>query len=411
MERRFSEIENSDYFQARMAGLGYGRALVGRLYNVFSRNQLVDVGGDFDGQLNGYDHFSSLQPAPYSITDQPERFAAFNKLLPQTAERMLLVGDSIARTESYIYGIGAEDIGNFTRTVDKIVKSKIEGTDHGVVMRVVFGATTEMPLRALSYILPALSYLENMQRGGLPLPQLQIVFPHHLSSQLNRMPDGVAEKEAFKLAVVARDFIDEFFPQVAESVVFMQDYPLVKGSVMRNEIIQIAQSVDENMEPEDKEDLAKKGEIHGGSRTYILYAAAHILVHDGPAGDGILQPMFEDQAQVSDPSTIISVGGKSEVRFYNLRHRVKYAVGGKYDYLINTLQFFTRHSNAPYYMAKEGDAGLAQAILDPGTRSQPTSTSAAYDLEYLEESSKHRGHIFSDFLEKEGKKLQETGFL
>lgn len=397
-------VENGLHQGILTEAKGYGSKMLGRLKHAYDKSSLALSEGPMDGQRLSYDAVHSFLPrVPYSVSESPVELAAYNKIVTEMTAKMVAPG-------LYIDGIGGMDFKNLPTIVGNEAKRRIEGQESGMALRVVYGATKETPLRALSYIIPALCYMENMQRGGLSLPQLQIIFPYHISARLNRMAIGIAREEAEKLAIVARDYVDEFFPQLAEKVIFMDDGGA--SFLAEKELEFIAGLSSDKATREDVGILALKGEVHGGIDTYLLYAAAHVLIHD-TAGDGILRPMFGAQSGPIDHRVIVSFGGKSERIFYRLRHAVKPHLGQEYNQ-IPTLQFFTRHSNAPYYMAKEGDLSLFGGLSDPGSRLKPISTAAAFDLEYLEESVNGRGYhmpTFSEFLTKEGEKLKAMGLL
>lgn len=352
------------------------------------------MGGDFHGQKAKSRHFSEFLPVlSESEVDPP---LAFNLGLPQIMGRMLLVGGSTLHEESYIEGLGGSDFQNLPQIAMQVALDRRPST----VIRLVYGATTEMPLRALSYLLPALIYMEHT--GDL-VSQLQVIFVNNISSRLDRMDTPTASKEAKTFAGIAQDYIQNFFPGLDRKTVFLEDTPLDKGSDLRSRLLILTTSL-RKIAPDDiLDDLVKKAANNGGGRTYAFYGAAHTLIHDIDI-PGSLVPLLPDQPDVIvNPDLIVSIGGRKEEIFYRLRHALKSHLDPEYNNA-KTLQFFTRHHVPPYYMARGKDIALKDAVINRSVYvNDGIAPAARHDIDYLRTVSRRRGDLQEFFAGLGGK--------
>lgn len=385
------QIHNIEKF--READNGYNKPMKGRLQAALGGCPLTAVGGDFDGQgLKAYHLLPDLPSMPRFA--DPTREEAYKKALPVAFQDFLFANPDLKK-EGYMARIGGFDFRNLP---DMVAHLSQGNANHRYVIRVVQGATTEMPLRALSYMLPSLVLMDQLKKDGITLPQLQMISAHHISGRLDRMNLGVVAEQAEFFARVAREYVKTFFPKLTESVVFLQDTPLDKGILLRHQLMEIAKVVRDNGSTVE-EALKAKGKNHGAERTYQFYAAAHLVVHDSALP--ILEPLIQDQSDAVVPGVIVSIGGKKEEEFYKLRHEIKPHLGPDYK-KVKTLQYFTKHRVPPYYMARGGDQGLKAALY--GDLTEEVAEVANHDLKYLDAVSDYRGYL-SEFLEEQGRKL------
>lgn len=350
------------------------------------------MGGDFHGQKAKSRHFT--EHLPVLTEHEVENPLAFNVKLPQVTEQMLLVGGTTSYEESYIEGLGGSD---YQVLPEIAIKAALDGAP-STVIRLVYGATTEMPLRALSYLLPALIYMEHNREVVL---QLQVIFVNNISSRLDRMDTPTASKEAKTFAGIAQDYIQNFFPDLGRKTVFLEDIPLDRGSDLRRRLLTLTTSL-KNIAPDDiLDDLGRKAVNNGSGRTYAFYGAAHVLIHDIDI-PGSLVPLLPDQPKiVANPGVIVSIGGRKEEIFYRLRHALKPYLDSEYNHA-KTLQFFTRHHVPPYYMARGGDIALKD-ITSNGYKYVDVAPAALHDIDYLFKVSISRGDIGEFFAGLGGK--------
>lgn len=306
--------------------------------------------------------------------------------------KMLLVGGSSLHEESYIEGLGGSDFQN----IPEIATQVALGKRPSAVTRLVYGATTEMPLRALSYLLPALVYMEHNRDV---ISQLQIIFVNNISSRFDRMDTPAVSKQAKDFADIARAYIYSFFPNSDRKTIFLEDTPLDRGMDLRRRLLTLATSV-KKITPEDiLDDLVRKAANNGSGRTYAFYGAAHILFHDVDIPDSLV-PLLPDQPEiVVNPDVIVSIGGKKEEIFYRLRYALKPYLDPEYT-STKTLQFFTRHRVPPYYIARGGDIALEDVVSNGlNMRRVNVAPVVSRDLDYLFGVSKARGNL-DGFLRK-----------
>lgn len=354
------------------------------------------IGGQYNGQKA-----KARQLEPYLLAAQiPEltelQQLHFGRELPKTLEKLLLIGGQTA-AESYISGLGGEDYRNIPALGIQITTA--DGQITRAAIRTVYGATETMPFRGLSYLLPGLIYMENMQSGGIRPPQFQVVFANNISSRLDSLNAEKTMEQAQKFAEIARNYVQTFFPALFGSVIFLKDTSLEKGSLLRSELLSVAAVLRNKAGKELQDALKMKGANNGAARMSIFYGAAHPLFHDADI-PGSLEPLLADQPNILHPDTIISIGGYQEQDFYKLRHSLKPYLSATYN-IIKTLQFFTKNRVPPYYMARGGDISLDDVIN--GKRSSEISSAAQHDLDYLKKVSDARGDI-KDFIEKQKEK-------
>lgn len=374
---------------------GLSKRLQGQCEGVSNTSSLVFVGGNFDGQVLKAKQLKPVLFSAQSPVFDVDTQLRFQSKLPKAIRSLLFAGNMLSQ-DGYVEGIGGEDYENLVSTAVNLAKP--DGGENRIVIRTVFGATEMMPFRALSYLLPSLVLMEHLKEEGLTVPQLQIVFANQISARLNGLDIGQAIDQSEKLARIARVYVGIFFQEIAESTVFLQDTPLERGSILRNELLSNA-SVLRDMEQSGLESLLKgKANNNGAGRTHIFYGAAHPILHDADFA-GSLTPIVADQSPAVQANTIISIGGYQEQDFYRLRQALKPHLGLAYNRL-NTLQFFTRHRVPPYYMARGGDVSLDDALNRKDV--DQVSVAAQHDLNYLRRVSSFRGD-FPEFLEQQGR--------
>lgn len=366
------------------------KRMLGRLKSVYDNCQLTLVSGEFNGQKAKSRQFNGYMPLPPETnTGQVTNYGV---KFPQVVGKMLLVGEPTAFQESYIEGLGGIDFQNLPEIAAQITR----GAKPSVVIRLVYGATTEMPFRALSYLLPALIYMEHT---GNVISQLQVIFVNNISSHLDRLDTSTALKQVKDFAGIAKAYIRSFFPNSDRKTIFLEDTPLDRGSDLRRRLLTLATSLRKTASEDLLDDLERKAVNNGSGRTYAFYGAAHVLIHDIDI-PGSLVPLLPDQPEiVVNPEVIVSIGGRKEEIFYRLRHILKPHLDPEYNNA-KTLQFFTRHRVPPYCMARGGDVALGDVMKGSSDFvNKNVAPVVSYDLCYLNEVSARRGDL-GNFLKK-----------
>lgn len=387
---------------------GYSSKLGKRLRSCFDGCQLKLVGGQFDGKTaKSIQIMPSLPVYPLDQMDDLKA-AEFNASLPKVYEKLLFVNDPISFRDSYIDGLG----GNDMHDIHSLAQDVANREKPKIVIRIVMGATGTMPLRSLSYVIPGLVMAENLKSIGLN-PQVQIINALHISSSLSNVDLETAKKQAELFTSVSEEYISKFFPQTERNVVFLKDKPI--DDELHTQIQVIEEVVKKQSSANSKTTLCVKGQNHDAQDNSYLYASAHVLMHDMKAED-ILSHTHPDQPQIMDPSVIISIGGKQEGLFYQIRHEVKPFISNNEG--TRTIQYFTSHHVPPYYVDRNGDVSLSSAlsrskyeledlieiVRNVPSEISPVGRSAKYDLSYLHNITDKRGDLF-DFLERTGRRL------
>lgn len=400
---------------ARLAEKGYGKKTGNRLATALDQSTLQLVGEDEVRKIMGGDlHAISHQLGEFPLKGADGvTVGGFNTKFVAATEALLLVDldqknetakgeKTTLERESYIEGIGALDIHNLLPAVQDLVLADSQ-PQH--VIRTVFGGTRKMPARGLGYLTQGSVMLEELHRRGLPLPQLQFIFAHPISVAANDLDSRVAEEQAQLMSKVGRVFVDTFFPQVSNRIVFMETV----GIAVNKEAGEIAKTLKQAYQEKVPDDLKVKmnvkGGNHGGAENSDTYAIAHFLVHDRYM-PGLLAPMFEDQAAEVIPSTITTIGGVQEKDFYQLRMALAEAVPDLKN--VRTLFYSSRQGVPPYLMANNGkiDLSLEDYLQkgeypfqgDPSVRGRmdaesPFDPSALLDYKNLKLVTQNRGGI------------------
>ncbi|RJQ38375.1 hypothetical protein C4559_01110 [Candidatus Microgenomates bacterium] len=372
----------------------YSKGLLGKIRNSLDHGRLEIVGGGSDGQIAKARHFMDYLPGLSSSSDvKPHELAGLTLDLARAMDLTSLVKDNCVSDERYVQQIGGEDLHNLPAIAMDLVP--LVNSERQTVIRVVYGATEEMPFRSLSYVLPALLYMEGFAEAKLKVPQLQVVFANNTSTTLNNLDPEKTEEQSLKFANFAKDYVKEFFPASFGNVVFLEDTPIGEGSMLGEELFSLAKTLKEKMPESILEELSKKG-INNDFETSILYGAAHLLIHDIDL-PGALIPVFSDQPETYLAENIISMGGFQEQFFYRLRHGIKPFADEKFRQA-KTLQFFTRHRVPPYYMARTGDLSLDD-VLKGEADFKTLSPATLFDINYMRNVSAYRGD-FGHFLRR-----------
>lgn len=248
-------------------------------------------------------------------------------------------------SDAYVESVGRHDIDTLA----------VDTTLGATAIRLVFGGTTMMPYRALSYIESAARIA-----GHFPDAQLQIVHAHHVANHVN----GIDLRKS-------RQAAEALMPYTAE---LYQKLPELEGRVVHafdtphdcDDYLDAAKDVLERT-TQMATRLNTKGVRHGGDTA--RYVAAHFAFHD--TDDVALDTMSGEQRTVD---SIISVGCQQERKFYMARMAMRAFLEPR----VATAQIFTEHLTPPYYLAQGGEPLLADGP-DP---SLMTDTAATRDIMY-----------------------------
>lgn len=266
----------------------------------------------------------------------------------------------ITNPDLYVESVGKTDMETFNEVM--------EAPDgRGTVIRLVMGATVQMPIRAITYVDTALRLAE-----VIPCEQVQVIHANTVGDAINGTDKKQSHREAFDLDVLAFCHAYKTFPSVAEKLVLAEDKSfdiLPYASVTERALIG---------DPALANTLTEKGRAHGTNALH--YAAAHFAVHDTTAL--CLDTTIDDCPEPVMPERIVSIGCKPERLFY----RARMATRSLYDGpdMVPTAQVFTNHTLPPYIMARGGEQSYANALLGDGIDpAQCTDPAAARDMQHF----------------------------
>ena len=366
------------------------RKVTGRLKAGFDRSPLIVVGGADSGRtVTSRLLLPSVDTIVAPRTGNPMVDAQFNADLPGVSD--VLLGNTVDL--NYVRGVGGADIKN-----EPGIAADIARGDSGTVFRIVYGATTEMPLRALSYPLPALQMMDALSARGLQTPDLQIVFANHFSTEVNNIQLETAQEQTDNFTATFDAYVATFFPHLSTNISFLEDNPLDSIPDAVDHLANAQQTL-LGTSFTSTEKVSLKGERSEYRGDSLLYGAAHLLYHD-LAIPGLLK--YTDGEPLEGlPHTIINIGGVQEEAFYSLRSDLRNALDDSHN--VRTLQLFTRHTVPPYYMALNTTrTEISDIRLHDGIQGHVPTTdiapAALYDLKYLDAVSQSMGGSFSQFI-------------
>ena len=270
----------------------------------------------------------------------------------------------LSDTNAYIESIGKVDAHNLVDIVDK--------PDAGsTVLRIVMGATSVMPFRALSYVDSALRAARL-----IPSSQVQIVHAHHLGNRVNAIDLSESHQQAQLLAKRVVNHL-KHFPELEGRVLHASD-----TAMDTDQYVDVVHAIFERDKAVASKLLAK-GSKHGGDA--IRYVAAHYAFQDT---NDLELDAFDKSAPSQMPADrIVSIGCGQERLFYQARMGMRALLQSS----VVTAQLFTRHVTPPYYLARDGEPSLEETSHTPAMDTI-TDSSARRDIQhFLNVTSIHKG--------------------
>jgi hypothetical protein len=275
-----------------------------------------------------------------------------------------LVGKA-ARRGGYISGLAKDDLNSLLRTSTEACSSR----QMPLVLRLVYGATEQASLRALSYPLPAMQAIDRIREQSGIAPYLQIVFADNISGTLNCLDEQKVRDESAMMLEAIRQVGVRI--GVSEQVGFYDD-----SSVALDDIDEAARMF-RIVAPENfLKLLAGKGSDNDLEVT-CRYTAAHYILHDHP--DTHLT--HSSGAEMPASANIVDIGGIQERYFKSARVLIGKALRAE----VQSSQIYTKHHVPPYYMARGGDIALRD-FLEGKQLDNNLAVAARTDITYLSNS-------------------------
>ena len=267
----------------------------------------------------------------------------------------------IKQKDTYIESVGKQDMATLGHAYD-VEDGK------GTVLRMIFGATAAMPLRAVTYIDSALRIAKQ-----IPHEQLQIVHANSLGTQVNPIERRDATRQARALAGLVRFHVAACHPEMEGRVLHAEDSPL------ELELFTAAAEKVLAENPALAMPLTEKGGKHGGDA--VVYASAHSAYQDTDLLE--LEPLLDDAPSQVNAERIISIGCDQERLFYGVRMLMRGALPPVVP-LVETAQIFTKHIVPPYFVARNGEQLLEDALMNGVDMALANDSAALRDLEHFQ---------------------------
>lgn len=296
--------------------------------------------------LRGIPLMGRMDQVPFAEADvrkclarfQPADDGAATGLVNRMRPRLLdaVVGPA-ARMHGYVRGLPEGGVEPLLDAVGRAVGAPL-------VLRVTFGASVRMPLRALSYVLPVVRMAVRIHDVAGQWPYVQATYLGRLGARINDLPARAVAEEGRLLA----DCLDAVLngTELADRYGLFADLELPSGDAELRSVLA-------RLDTRGCQDILDRLRGKGGSlsdRQTLEYAAAHVLVHDREAVPlTLLRGVPAPAAPV-----VIDVGGLQERHFYGVRSVFAARAGREH---LGPL-VLTRHSVPPYTMSREGDIAL-----------------------------------------------------
>ncbi|MEU1273559.1 hypothetical protein [Streptomyces sp. NPDC005799] len=289
--------------------------------------------------------------------DDAQRTGELNRARPRLLNAIIGAG---ARRTGYLSGLPRHGVEPLLRTVSEAVRGPL-------VLRVVYGASTHMPLRALSYVLPALRMAARLTAAGQRTPYLKIVLASPLSSRVNVLPEPVTAAETDLLT----HCLDRLLAALAPG-----RYGLYRTRPSA-EILGTLDDLVRTLTPARRTAVLNRLGGKGGATTdeqTLLYAAAHVLLHDRT---GAIPLNLEYGTHAPQHARVIDIGSLEERHFHHARRL--FASSAADDTSPSAL-VLSRHSVPPYTMARGGDIGLREFLDGTSPQGGPLAPAVRHDL-------------------------------
>ena len=282
-----------------------------------------------------------------------------NRVRPRVLDAVI---GAEARRSGYLQGLPRQGVASLLRTVGEAVRAPL-------VLRIVYGASTTVPLRALSYVLPAVRMASRLTAAGHRAPHLQIVLAGSLGGWVNSLSGTAVAAETDLLARCLGRLLSYLTPGRYG----------VYGTVPSTDVMVALGDLVRTLSPARRADvvarLAGKGGATADEQT-LLYAAAHVLVHDRAA----VPLTLLQGSPVPDNARVIDIGSLQERHFHDVRHLFTPGSAGAAGPGALVL---SRHSVPPYTMARDGDIGLRDFLDGTNPPGRPVAPAVRHDLRLL----------------------------
>lgn len=280
-----------------------------------------------------------------------------NRLRPRLLNAVI---GAEARRSGYVQGLPRHGAAPLLRAVGEAVRAPL-------VLRVVYGASTVMPLRALSYVLPAVRMVSRLTEAGHRAPHLQIVLAGSLGCWVNGLSGPAVAEETALLARCLGRLLSSLVPGGFGVYITLASADV--GAALDG----LVRTLTPARRVHVLERLSGKGGATADEQI-LRYTAAHVLVHDRAA----VPLALHQGSPVPENATVIDIGSLQERHFHDVRRLFGPEEGDGPGALV-----LSRHSVPPYTMARGGDLGLREYLAGGNTQGRPLASAVRHDLRLL----------------------------
>lgn len=250
---------------------------------------------------------------------------------------------------------------------------------NNITIRTVFGAVEHMPLRALTYLLPAIKmaesiveYQKSLGKKEIYLPQIEFVIMLKIGSVLNELDYCKCSKEVNAFINIATSYLNAFHFGVSSCVKFLVDQEFSTNLRKNNEYCNYELKVKNLLGTNDVGTILKEmGNRRNHSNSSYEYAAMHPLLHDVLIDRNIAS--FTEYGKNKNPESkdtlaLISIGARPEEEFWKMRQLVK-SILKELTFItpVPAIQYIARMNVPPYSPLNTGELYLDDVINDPKT--------------------------------------------
>lgn len=300
-------------------------------------------------------------PGP-ALAPSAEETAELNRTRPRVLNAV--IGPEARRT-GYVQGLPRHGVRPLLRAAGAAARAPL-------VLRVVYGASTQVPLRALSYVLPAVRMAARLAAAGHRGCHVQVVLAGTLGGRLNALAEETVAEQTALLGHCLRRLLS-FVGPVDHSVYGTSAPPPVLGALTD---LVAALPPDRRALVLDRLD-GKGGAVH--AEQTLRYAAAHVLVHDRPHDRAPVPLTLTHGTPAPADPAVIDVGSLQERHFHDVRRWFARSTGAEEPGAL----VLTRHSVPPYTMARGGDLALRDFLDGRDYEGDPLAAAARHDLRHL----------------------------
>ena len=312
-------------------------------------------------------------------------------------------------------------------TIAEICNESNSDTKKKVTIKTIFGGSERIPFRGLVYLLPVMKLCEELENTDANIDvNIEFLFMNQSAIILNSFDPDKTNKTAIQFIEIAKKYIDEFHPKMADKVGFYIDRTYTSAIMDTKEYKMILNALEKALtqNPNIAQKLNEMGEKRNSAINSSKYAALHTFTQDGYVDPKVAtMHEFFSKKKIEEADYIISIGAAPEEKFYKIRKFVEDKIK-HVDFFKpkKSIQYIANVNVPPYYVLPEGELlmedGLEnpQIILDARLRDKHSKELSKYNvpvqkavellLEDTESSKSDKSLV--EFMEGVSKEIKEN---